>query len=233
MRSLSVLLAACLAGCASGAADDPVGYKLGFTSLAAQQRFGVEQPAWGRLQREMQVPAAGEVAAGAFSRVFVEAEIAFTIGRRIDGELEGPSQLPAFVRSVHPALELPDWRFGPGARPNFEEIVADGVGAHRFVLGAGRDPTGVELETAEVTLERDGRVISRGRGADALGSPWRALFWLSRRLADAGTPLEAGDVVLTGALGPVRAFSPSEAQGHYRAAVEGLGSVEVTITSGH
>ena len=231
MRSLSFLLVVCLVGCASGAPDAPVGYKLGFTSSAAQQRFGVSSPAWGRLRRDMRVPAGGAVAAGSFSRVFVEAEIAFTIGHRLDVPLERPSELLAFVRSVHPALELPDWRFAPEAQPSFEEIVSDGVGAHRFVLGPGRDPELVELETASVTLERDGQEISRGRGADALGSPWHALLWLNRTLVAEGAALEPGDVVLTGALGSVRVFSPGQAAGRYRTTVEGLGSVEVTITA--
>ena len=233
MRSLSLLLAACLVGCASGVAEAPVGYKLGFTSSAAQQRFGVSSPAWGVLRRGMRVPAGGAVAAGSFSRVFVEAEIAFTIGRRLDVPLERPSELLSFVRSVHPALELPDWRFAPGAQPSFEEIVADGVGAHLFVLGPGRDPGSVELEAARVALERDGQEIARGRGADALGSPWRALLWLNRALVAEGAALEPGDIVLTGALGPVSAFSPGEAAGRYRVAVEGLGSVALTITAGH
>ena len=83
-----------------------------------------------------------------------------------------------------------------------------------------------------MTLERDGEVIARGRGADALGSPWRALLWLNRALVVEGLSLEPGDIVLTGALGPVSAFSPGEAAGRYRVAIEGLGSVTVAISAG-
>lgn len=233
MRFLWLILAGLALGCVSGAsgpADEAVGYKLGFTSAAAQQRFGVASPVWGRLLARMRVPRDGEVSASSFSRVFVEAEIAFTIGRRVDVRLDDASELRAYVRTVHPALELPDWRFGSGAKPGVDEILADGVGAHRFVLGSGREPGDVKLATATVVLERDGDRIGRGRGADALGSPWLALLWLSHALLDAGGALEPGEIVLTGALGPVHAFAPDEAAGDYRVTVEGLGSVGVTIT---
>ncbi len=235
MRFLSwALTAFVLAGlvlsCASGATDEAVGYKLGFTSAAAQQRFGVTAPAWGRLRASMRVPADGEVSAGSFSRVFVEAEIGFTIGRRVDVRLADPAALLAYVRTVHPALELPDWRFALEAKPGFAEIVADGVGAHRFVLGPGREPGDLDLAKAAVVLERDGEGIGRGRGADALGGPWRALLWLSHALLEDGRALEPGEVVLTGALGPVQVLAPAEAAGRYRVTVEGLGSVGVTIT---
>ena len=230
MRSLYWVLAGLVLGCAAGATDEAVGYKLGFTSAAAQQRFGVASPAWGRLRAQMRVPADGEISASSFSRVFVEAEIAFTIGRRVDVRLDDVTDLLAYVRTVHPALELPDWRFGSGAQPGFAEILADGVGAHRFVLGPGREPGEVELATAAVVLERDGEGIGRGRGADAMGSPWLALLWLSHALLEAGRALEPGEIVLTGALGPVQVLAPNQAAGRYRVTVEGLGSVGVTIT---
>lgn len=222
------LLGSALA-CGSGVGDPVVGYKLGFTSVAAQERFGVSGPAWGRLRKSMQVPPGGSVSAGSFSRVFVEAEIAFTIGRRVDRRLEDPADLVAYVKTVHPALELPDWRFPVGAKPSSEEIVADGVGAHRFVLGQGRDPADVDLTGAEIVLERDGREVGRGQAGDALGSPWRALLWLSHALLHEGRALEVGEVVLTGALGPVQGLLPSKAAGRYRVTVEGLGSASVEI----
>jgi len=230
MRFFGLILAGLALGCASAPADEVVGYKLGFTSVAAQQRFGVGSPVWGRLWRRMAIPRDGEVSAGTFSRVFVEAEIAFTMARRLDVRLGDATDLLSYVGSVHPALELPDWRFGPQAKPGLVEIVADGVGAHRFVLGTGHAPGEVDLPGAAVVLERDGEVIGRGRGSDALGDPWLALLWLSHALLEAGSALEPGEIVLTGALGAVQVLAPNEAAGRYRVTVEGLGSVGVTIT---
>jgi 2-keto-4-pentenoate hydratase len=140
-------------------------------------------------------------------------------------------ELRACVASVHPAIELADWRFAADATPDLAAVEADGAGAHGFVLGPASDPAALDLARATAVLERDGRILGRGQGSDALGSPWLALLWLARELRERGLALEAGEVVLTGALGPVHTFAPEAAAGRYRATIEGLGSVEVEIRS--
>jgi hypothetical protein len=54
------------------------------------------------------------------------------------------------------------------------------------------------------------------------GHPLKAASWLARTLFAAGDGLKAGDIVLTGALGPMVALTPGE---HVLARVAGLGTV--------
>jgi 2-keto-4-pentenoate hydratase len=209
--------------------DRYVGYKVGFTSAGARERFGVASPAHGRLLASMQVEPAAAIDTAGFSRVFVEVEIAFTIGRRVEVVGDDPQNLRAHVATVHPALELPDLRFARDVPLGLADFVADGVGAHRFVLGEGRVLGELDLASVTSVLERDGQVIGRGRGGDAMGDPLRALQWLARDLASRGRSLEPGDVVLTGALGAVQVLAPGEAAGRYRARIEGIGEVETRL----
>jgi 2-keto-4-pentenoate hydratase len=211
------------------AGDAKAGYKLAFTSPESQRRFGVDGPARGFLLRSMALRDDGRVELRPGARVFAEAEIAFVIGRRIDPVPSDPARLVPHVRAVHPALELATLRFAPDLQPRLVDVVADGAGAWRFALGPGRDPAGLDLSRLEAVLEREGVILGRGSGADALGDPWRALLWVANDLVRNGRALEPGDVVLSGALGPAQPLDAGG--GRLRARVGALGGVEVQVAA--
>ncbi|MFI0242114.1 fumarylacetoacetate hydrolase family protein [Streptomyces sp. NPDC016845] len=77
---------------------------------------------------------------------------------------------------------------------------------------------------ATMTLERGGETVSTGDGAACPGDPLAALARLARTARDAGDPLRAGQVVLSGALGPM---VPAAAGDVFSAEITGPGSVSV------
>jgi 2-keto-4-pentenoate hydratase len=78
-----------------------------------------------------------------------------------------------------------------------------------------------------MTLDKDGEPASSGNGAACLGDPLNALAWLARVARTFGAPLRAGDVVLSGALGPMVSAKPGTA---ITAELSTLGRVGVTFS---
>ena len=108
--------------------------------------------------------------------------------------------------------------------------MADNGSSAFFVLGDEEHPPGgLDLLNCEMRLELDGTVVSTGTGAACLGHPLKAAAWLARTLAARGEPLRAGDVVLTGALGPMVPIAPGA---RVCASIDGLGAVGFAVEEG-
>jgi 2-keto-4-pentenoate hydratase len=186
-----------------------VGRKVGLTSAVVQAQLGVDQPDFGVLLDDMQVPAGGTVPAGALLQGRVEGELAFVLADDLHGE-PTVQQVRDAVAYACAAIEIVDSRIA-GWDITFADTVADNGSSALFVLGDRHLPLGaggVEPVDVEMVLTVDGETVSSGTGAACLGDPLLALAWLARTADEVGDPLRAGDVVLSGALGPMVGVRP-------------------------
>jgi 2-keto-4-pentenoate hydratase len=202
------------------------GRKIGLTSPAVQAQLGVDQPDFGWLFSDMAFDDGDTVPTDRLLQPKVEAEIAFVLGADLaDGPLDA-AQVRAAVAEVVPALEIVDSRIADWDI-TFADTVADNGSSARYVLGRTRlTLDDVEPGRVEMSMTRNGEVASNGNGAACLGDPLNALAWLAQTARTLGDPLVAGQVVLSGALGPMVAVEPGD---HIVADITGLGSVTVTF----
>ena len=204
-----------------------VGRKIGLTSKAVQQQLGVDQPDDGALFADMEVPTGEAITAARLIQPRVEAEIALVLERDLAGEDLTLGELMRSTAYAVAALEVVDSRIRDW-KISILDTVADNGSSARYVLGASpRRLTDVDLGACGMTMTRNGAIASIGCGSACLGHPLRAALWLARAMARAGQPLRSGDVVLTGALGPVSPVAVGEV---YEARISGFGPVSVTFT---
>lgn len=203
-----------------------VGHKIGLTSAAVQRQLGVDQPDSGVLFADMEVASGSTVATGTLLQPKLEAEIAFILADDLDGDLS-ESRIKAAAGIALPAIEIVDSRVRNWSI-SIVDTIADNGSAALFVLGA-EVAAAADLDFASRTMQltQDGVTVSTGRGSDCLGSPLNALHWLARTAQVNGSPLRAGHIVLSGALGPMVPVCPGST---YVAQINGIGSVEVSFT---
>ncbi|SFR69559.1 2-keto-4-pentenoate hydratase [Agromyces sp. CF514] len=198
-----------------------VGRKIGLTSPAVQAQFGVFTPDYGVLLDDMVFADREPIDLSRFLQPRVEAEVAFVLGRDLDSPTTHVADVIRATEFVLPAIEVVDSRIA-GWDIRIADTVADNASSGAVVLGTTpRSLDGLDLAAVGMSLEQGGDAVSTGSGVACLGSPVIAVAWLARAVARHGRPLRAGEVILSGALGPMVAASA----GVYRARLDGLGDV--------
>ncbi|MCR5976924.1 2-keto-4-pentenoate hydratase [Gordonia jinghuaiqii] len=205
-----------------------VGRKIGATSEAVQTQLGVDQPDFGVLFEDMAFGDGETVPISGLLQPKAEAEIAFMLERDLaDGDLD-VEQCRAAIAYATPALEIVDSRI-TNWDITFADTVADNASAGVYVVGTSRrslDEYSPVDSTMRMTI--DGEVVSEGNGAACLGDPLNAVVWLARRARQFGEPLRAGQLILSGALGPMRPVAPGAS---VTAEIGELGSVTAHFSS--
>ncbi|MEC3918499.1 2-keto-4-pentenoate hydratase [Nocardia sp. CDC160] len=180
-----------------------VGRKIGLTSAAVQRQLGVDRPDFGVLFDDMNVADYPAAQRPPLLQPKIEAELAFVLGADLDGEQLDAITVRGAVDYAVAALEIVDSRIARWDI-SFADTVADNASSGWFALGAERLSLD-EFEPRDIAMSMavDGEIVSTGTGSACLGDPLHALAWLARTARDLGDPLRAGEIVLSGALGPM------------------------------
>jgi 2-keto-4-pentenoate hydratase len=198
------------------------GHKVGLTSGAMQKLLGVDQPDYGHLLDDFFHLEHAPIPVERFLQPRIEPEVAFVLKADLKGPGVTPHEALRAVDFVLPALEIVDsrirdWRIG------LFDTIADNASSGALVLGSTPTDVGaIDLRRGGGTMHRNGRLVGTGAGGAVLGSPLNSLVWLANTVGARGVTLEAGHVILPGA---ICAMVPVAAGDTVTATFAGLGSV--------
>ncbi|MGG1481116.1 fumarylacetoacetate hydrolase family protein [Bacillus smithii] len=179
-----------------------IGPKMGLTSFAKMQQMKVNEPIYGYVLDDMLIESGETVSFSEFIHPKVEIEIAFFLGEDIEGPGVTSAQVMSATAYVAPALEIIDSRY-----KNFQftlpDVIADNASASRVVIGNKLTPLSsltTDLELIGAVLYINGELKANGAGAAILNHPANSIAALANMLARSGKKLQAGDIILAGAI---------------------------------
>jgi len=208
---------------------DVVGYKLGLTSRAMQTQLGIDQPDYGPVLAAGVHPDGVEVDLDRLIQPKVEAEIAIVLEAPRAGPHCTARDVCRAAAGAVPAVEIIDSRVADW-RIRLADTIADLASSAAIALSSRLVPLDrVDPRLAGVAMTRNGELVATGAGAAALGDPLHAVAWLANTLHPLGATLEAGHVVMTGAL---HAAVPLAAGDVFRAEFDWLGPVGLVVAGG-
>ena len=177
-----------------------VGKKIGLTNRKAQSYFGLDEPGFGYLMDTMAHPPGKSLCLdNLLIQPKIEVEIAFVLGEGLHGENCNAADVLDATEYLMCCFEIADcrirdWRIGA------VDFAADNGCGGLFVLGDTHfEPGSIDVQKCKMTLRENGEIVSEGVGTDVFGSPANSVAWLARKLGK----LEAGEIILSGSLGPV------------------------------
>jgi len=202
------------------------GKKVGLTSFSVQKQLGIDQPDFGILFHDTEILNGQGISISELMQPKVEAEIAFVLKHDLNGKNLGSVDIINAIDYALPAIEIVGSRI-ENWNIRITDTVADNASASHYVLG--HSPTRLiefDVVGCEMEMFKNNIAASSGSGAACLGSPINATVWLANKMVEMGNPLKAGEIILSGALGPMVTV---EAGDLITAYFEGLGSVSVNF----
>ncbi len=186
------------------------GRKIGLTSEAVQSQLGVDRPDFGVLFTDMCFASGLDVPIGAMISPRAEAEVALVLGKDLAGGPFSVVDVIAATAFALPAIEVVDSRVIDWDI-NILDTVADNASCGAYVVGTRPVALSeLDLLSLEMSMTLNDDPASTGSGAACLGNPLHAAVWLANTVDRLGSPLRAGECVMTGALGPMFSVAPGD-----------------------
>jgi 2-keto-4-pentenoate hydratase len=200
--------------------DRLAGYKSAANAEALQRALGLSGPITGALFANGERAAGSRIRRDAYRTLLIETELGFRAARRINAPVKSIAELRAATTTCTPMIELADPGFGR-TRMTGSDLIAANAASAGFIGGRAVSVGEIDVNEVRVHLRRDGETLHTARSGDLMNDQWQALMWLVNRIIELGYVIEAGHLLMTGALGAAHPGEP----GKYTADFSALGVI--------
>ncbi len=181
-----------------------IGHKIGLTSRAMQRAGNITEPDFGTLLDDMLLADGQDLPFERFIEPRVEVELAFILGKPIQGPDASIFDVLDAIRWVTPALEIIDARIRrvdpqTGATRKVLDTISDNAANAAIILG-GRPVKAdtLDLRWVSALLYRNAVIEESGVAAAVLNHPANGAAWLANKFAPFGVSLEPDQIILGG-----------------------------------
>ena len=203
-----------------------LGWKVAFGAAQVQETLGIDAPLTGFLTTRSLVEPGATYSIDGWTKAALEPEIAVHMGRDL-GAGATREETEAAIAALGPAIELADLD-----RPleELEAILAENIFQRAVILGEpDPDRAGGSASELRARVTTDGSEVAATNDPEGFaGSVVEIVGHVAELLAAFGESLQAGDVVITGAVVPHVWPSPGE---HVAYELSPLGRIDVRFSS--
>ncbi len=201
-----------------------IGKKIGLTSKGMQKLLGVNEPDYGHLLDNMLLLEGEACRRTELLLPKIEGELAFVLKDKLKGPGVTIADVLRATEGVMCAFEIVDSRIRDW-KIKLADTIADNGSSARLVLGSRLVPVqDLDLRLIGMVLEKNGEMVSSGAGAEVWGHPAAAVAWLANKLSEFDIALEAGEIILSGA---VTAAEVAESGDVFTLSFDGLDSLNL------
>jgi 2-oxo-hept-3-ene-1,7-dioate hydratase len=180
------------------------GHKIGLTSKAMQYSSNINEPDYGALLENMFYADGSDIPVDRFIVPRVEVELAFVLGKPLQGPGCTIFDVLSATEYVTPAVEIIDARIqqvDPDTKVTRKvtDTISDNAAGAGLILG-GRPfrPLDSDMRWIAAVCYRNGVIEESGVAAAVLNHPANGVAWLARKFSAHDVSLGAGEVILGG-----------------------------------
>ena len=208
-----------------------IGYKVGFTGKATQERFKINTPATAVLFEHMFIKNGSSIDKNFGHRTLIEPDLMMIVKNSNIMNAKNPLEASNYISSIHPFMELPALQIAEDEPMTGAIIVAINMVATKMVMGPGvlmqSTPEFIQsLATMETIFEDEkGNIIQNSPGSSLMGNPMNVVMWLIEDFNKRGITLKAGDRISLGSVGKL--FPLKEGNKTYTYTLKGISEIPV------